>query len=55
VAQYTANFFVNECRNNNHAFSSVQEETAALIYNYAPKFTGPVSIDFEQCYFWNLN
>lgn len=50
VTQYMSNFFVSETRKNNHSFSNVNEETAALIYNYSPVFT---NTDFEQCYYWN--
>ncbi|KAK1173881.1 gamma-glutamyl hydrolase isoform X1 [Acipenser oxyrinchus oxyrinchus] len=46
---YIADFFVNEARKNFHRFSSKEEETKALIYNYNPVFTGKVS-SFEQMY-----
>lgn len=49
IAQYTANFFVNQARGNFHAFATPEEEDAALIYNYAQaKTTG----SFVQEYFF---
>jgi gamma-glutamyl hydrolase len=50
---FFARFFVNEARGNMNAFPTVAAETAALIYNYSPVFTGPALGDFEQCYFFN--
>lgn len=51
IAQYTANFFVNEARKNNHKFATPQAEDAALIYNYVPsKTTG----SFVQTYFFHF-
>jgi hypothetical protein len=37
-------------RKNNNQFPSPEEEQAALIYNYAPKYTGKEGSAFEQCY-----
>eukprot|EP00823_Brevimastigomonas_motovehiculus_P007019 TRINITY_DN603_c0_g1_i1.p1 TRINITY_DN603_c0_g1~~TRINITY_DN603_c0_g1_i1.p1 ORF type:complete len:336 (-),score=56.74 TRINITY_DN603_c0_g1_i1:247-1254(-) len=34
--QYLSSFFVNECKRNNHAFASEEEEARALIYNVVP-------------------
>jgi gamma-glutamyl hydrolase len=39
LMQHVANFFVNEARKNDHAFESVEAETAALIYNFRTTFT----------------
>lgn len=50
--QYLANFFVNETRKNSHRFPSYTEELSALIYNYAPTYTGIVYPVFEQIYFF---
>ena len=51
VTQYMSNFFVNQARLNHHKFSSTEEEAEALIYNFAPVYTGNIS-GFEQCYFF---
>jgi len=51
AVQYFANFFVNEARKNTHTFSSEEEETKYLIYNYTPVYTGNV-VSFLQCYFF---
>ena len=51
VTQYMSNFFVNQARLNQHKFASPKEESAALIYNFTPVYTGSVS-SFEQCYFF---
>ncbi|XP_045495982.1 gamma-glutamyl hydrolase A-like [Colias croceus] len=50
--RYFMDFFVNECRKNNHRFSSVKEENEYLIYNYMPKFTGALGSAYQQCYFF---
>jgi gamma-glutamyl hydrolase len=39
IAQYMANFFVNETRKNNHSFGGIKEENKFIIYNYELKFT----------------
>ena len=54
VTQYAANFFVNQARQSAAAFPSLSAETAALIWNYQPIFTGLYDSDFEQCYIWTL-
>jgi len=55
VAQYFADFFVNEARKNSHGFSSREEEQNSLIYNFAPVYTGKIDDDhFEQCYFFDV-
>jgi gamma-glutamyl hydrolase len=51
VSQYTANFFVNQARKNNHKFSSYQEEEAALIYQYSPSAT---TGSFVQEYYFHF-
>ncbi|KAG7296078.1 hypothetical protein JYU34_021174 [Plutella xylostella] len=43
-------FFVDECRKNNHTFESVAEENSYLIYNYKPTFTGVLGSAYHQCY-----
>lgn len=49
VSAYTANFFVNQVRNNFHKFASAEAEEAALIDNYpVSKTTG----SFMQTYFF---
>jgi gamma-glutamyl hydrolase len=55
LTQYVSNFFVNEARLSQHKFETPEEETASLIYNYSPFYTGNIS-NFEQCYiFQNKN
>jgi len=52
-AQYVADFFVNEARQNTHQFSQeVLDEL--LIYNFNAVFTGSLKrkSDFEQTYYW---
>ena len=48
---YPAFWLVDEARANARAFPTAAAETAALIYNYAPVFTGPDG-DFEQEYWF---
>nr|XP_043873125.1 gamma-glutamyl hydrolase-like isoform X1 [Solea senegalensis] len=48
---HIAEFFVGEARKNFHRFESEEEERKALIYNYSPVYTGPVS-GFEQTYYF---
>lgn len=40
MAQLVADFLVNDSKRSEHAFGSVEEETAALIENYFVRFTG---------------
>ena len=40
TSQWVANFFVQQARENSHAFDSDAEMEAALIYNYNPKYFG---------------
>ncbi|KAM8882079.1 gamma-glutamyl hydrolase [Synchiropus picturatus] len=51
VTFYTAEFLVSEARKNSHRFNSLDEERAALIYNYSPVYTGNSSV-FEQKYYF---
>lgn len=53
VSQYFANYFVNECRKNNHSFSNANKEREALIYNYDAKYTIEEE-NFEQMYFFRM-
>ncbi|KAM8865678.1 gamma-glutamyl hydrolase [Synchiropus picturatus] len=46
-----AGFFVNEGRRSLHRFNDIEEEEAALIYNYQPVFIGNIS-GYEQAYFF---
>lgn len=50
VAQYFANFFVEEARRNDHSFDTWEEEQEALIYNYNPVFIGKQNSSYEQVY-----
>ncbi|XP_028925103.1 gamma-glutamyl hydrolase [Ornithorhynchus anatinus] len=52
TAYYMADFLVNEARKSQHRFASEETELKALIYNYAPVFTGNIS-GFQQCYFFD--
>ncbi|XP_050797462.1 gamma-glutamyl hydrolase-like [Gopherus flavomarginatus] len=51
VTYYLADFLVNEARKSLHHFPSKDEETKALIYNYAPVFSSAFSI-YQQIYFF---
>ncbi|XP_012559207.1 gamma-glutamyl hydrolase A [Hydra vulgaris] len=53
MAQYVANFFVDESRKNSHKFPSAKLEQDYLIYNYNPVYTGGKEgrlTNFEQVY-----
>ncbi|XP_071873419.1 gamma-glutamyl hydrolase-like [Bombus fervidus] len=51
IAQYFANFFVNEARKNHHTFRNSTEEARKLIYNYSPTYTaGLENSVFMQTY-----
>lgn len=52
--QYLADFLVSEARRNEHAFPTADAERRALIYNFAPQFTGgdPSEIGNMQTYFF---
>jgi len=52
--QYVSDFFISEARKSNHKFLSAAAQTAALIYNYDPTYTGlNPSSDFVQTYYFN--
>ncbi|KAG8441186.1 hypothetical protein GDO86_006798 [Hymenochirus boettgeri] len=51
ISQYFADFFVNEARKSQNHFESVEEEEAALIYNWTPKYIANIST-YEQAYFF---
>ncbi|XP_025089656.1 LOW QUALITY PROTEIN: uncharacterized protein LOC112561388 [Pomacea canaliculata] len=53
VAQYFANFFVNEARKSTHRFPSLQEEADALIDNYNPIYSADGT--FMENYFFNFS
>lgn len=48
--QYLSNFFVDECRKNNHSFPDEQMEVDSLIYNYSPFYTGRKNSGYAQVY-----
>jgi len=50
---WTARFFVDECRQNDHHFADTSSEKQALIYQYTPTYTGD-SGSFMQSYFFPL-
>lgn len=49
ISQYFSNFFINETRKNNHKFSSIEEESAALINNIKTVMLPPP--DMHEDYF----
>ncbi|XP_031222375.1 gamma-glutamyl hydrolase isoform X1 [Mastomys coucha] len=49
---YLAEFFISEARKNNHHFEDTREETASLIYQFCPVYTGNIS-SFQQSYMFN--
>jgi gamma-glutamyl hydrolase len=49
---YTTEFFVSEARKSTHQFETVEDETAALIYNYEPIYIYNYINDYEQGYFF---
>ena len=51
ASQYLADFFVNECRKNDHAYASASEEQAALIYNFADRVGTGDAPEFVQTYY----
>lgn len=53
IAQYFANFFVNEARKNHHKFKNSTEEDKKLIYNYSPTYTALDNSDFMQSYIFD--
>ena len=50
MSQYFADFFVGEARRN---AQTLVNETARLIYNFSPTFTGKDGGYFEQTYFFS--
>eukprot|EP00095_Tigriopus_kingsejongensis_P009299 snap_masked-scaffold175_size286436-processed-gene-1.34 protein:Tk09299 transcript:snap_masked-scaffold175_size286436-processed-gene-1.34-mRNA-1 annotation:"gamma-glutamyl hydrolase precursor" len=48
AASYLAEFFVQECRKNDHGFESRKEEEEHLIDNYKNVFSGRMEIDFKH-------
>ena len=53
MAQYMANFFVDETRKSGHRFPSAEVEENYLIYKYSPFHTGGKEgrlMNFEQIY-----
>ncbi|KAG0427890.1 hypothetical protein HPB47_025083 [Ixodes persulcatus] len=49
LTQYMANFFVGEARKNDHKFSTPEDESKALIYNYDVSYSQEYS-GFTQIY-----
>ncbi|CAH0547473.1 unnamed protein product [Brassicogethes aeneus] len=52
VAQYFANFFVDECRKSKNNFPDSNLEKISLIYNYQTTYTGLNGSSYEQIYFF---
>ena len=50
TAQYFANFFIDQCRSNNHTFGGPRQENDVLIYSYEALFSAPRDPSFEQVY-----
>jgi gamma-glutamyl hydrolase len=50
VAQFFADFFVNEARKSDNRFKDSKTEDQFVIYNYLPEFTGAKGSAFEQSY-----
>lgn len=50
ITQTAANFLVQEARKSEYHFQSQSDEDKALIYNYAPFFSGKTGSNFEQEY-----
>lgn len=51
IAQYFGNFFVNQCRLNNHTWSENFSQNFPLIYSFKPEHTIDYE-NFEQMYFF---
>jgi gamma-glutamyl hydrolase len=51
IAQYTANFFVQQARYSNHKYKNPTDEQAALIENYVAT---PTTGDFMSTYFFHF-
>jgi len=52
VTQYTANFFVDQARQNTNHFDSLEDEVKYLIYQYTPEFMGLDVSHFQQLYYF---
>lgn len=50
MAQYFANFFVDECRRSLNHFVDPDEEMNTLMYNYAPFYSASYGSFDEQIY-----
>lgn len=48
--QHLSNFFVDECKKNEHSFSDKELEMNSLIYNYNPIYIGKKKAAYEQIY-----
>jgi len=53
ASQYFGDFFINQARKSRHSFASSVEEDHYLIYNYSPTFLRNISVNFEQCYYFD--
>lgn len=52
-ARYFYDWFINECRKNNHKYSNQTELESQLIYNYPKTYTGKLNSMFEEVYFFD--
>ena len=51
ASQFLADFFVGECRRNDHTFASAAAEQASLMYNYADRIGTGDAPEFVQTYY----
>ncbi|NP_001192053.1 gamma-glutamyl hydrolase-like precursor [Acyrthosiphon pisum] len=52
-ARYFCDWFVNECRKNNHEYINQSMLENELIYNYPTTYVAKLNSSFEQVYFFN--
>lgn len=52
-ARYFYDWFVNECRRNNHSYKDNSTLNKELIYNYPTTYVGKLKSVFEEVYFFN--
>lgn len=52
-SNYVGRFFAQECKYNGNSFADIEEESAALIHNWASYPTGNWSVFSEVYFFWS--
>ena len=55
MAQYFANFFVNEARKNSNKFTNLLNQQSKLIYAYEPEYITSTIEPYDQIYFFPLH